>query len=270
MPARRRPARKPARKPMRKMRSKRGGKLAVPAAMRTSPDQFASVTETFQYNDSLPNIAYGRVFSLGDFARASRIASNYKWYKAAKVTYTYTPLYNTFQNEVGATISKPQLYFKMNRSQDALPVNLGSIQACGAKPQQFTSNKTISYVPNWCSPGLIAENRNTVTGDIFEIFQMGLQAQTAWLPTSGTKNYENGDLITPVTAPGLINLGVRNTYVWPSRVLYNGHVDYIYQENSTEPVYSLVITVKWMFKQPNFEPFTTPPPREEESVVNNL
>lgn len=268
MPARRRPARRPRRAPRRnpmKRRGKKGGKLAVPRAMRAAPDQYAKVIESIQITDSFSNQPYGRVFTLTDFDRASLIATNYKWYKAAKVTWTYTPLYNTFQDQPGATVSKPQIYFSMNRTQDNFVVSQGSILAQGSRPQQFTSNKVISYVPNWCSPGLMVKARDPGTGNVLDIVQCGVKAQTDWLNTPNV-TLVGGQLQRLNVPTDLSSAGFIPVLNAVDNVMYNGHVDYVYQENSTEPVYSLICTVTWLFKQPLFAPIfelpKTPAPVE--------
>jgi len=262
MPARRRLARRPRRAPRRNpmmRKGKKGGKLAVPRAMRAAPDQYAKVIESFQIRDSFANQIYTRNFNLNEFDRARAIAVNYKWYKAAKVTWTYTPLYNTFQDSAGATVSKPQIYFSMNRTQDASAITQGSILAQGSRPQQFTSNKTISYVPNWCSPGLLVKKVNTASGDLTEIVQCGVKAQTDWLVSP----YESReDTIIPQQlnlAPPFSAGGFTNVVNTADLVTFNGHDDYIYQENAEAPVYTLVCTVTWLFKQPLFKPLFTEP-----------
>ena len=262
MPARRRPARRPRRAPRRNpmmRRGKKGGKLAVPRAMRAAPEQFAKVIESFQIRDSAANQVYTRNFTLNQFNRASAIAVNYKWYKAAKVTWTYTPLYNTFQDQPGLTVSKPQIYFSMNRTQDASVITQGSILAQGSRPQSFTSNKTISYVPNWCSPGLLVKKTNTASGDLVEIVQCGVKAQTDWLASpieiiEDTIIPQQLNLAAPFSAGGFANVVSASDLV-----TYNGHDDYIYQENADAPVYSLVCTVTWLFKQPLFKPLFAEP-----------
>lgn len=269
MPARRarRAPRRARRAPRRRVAPRRNKLHSVPRGMKASPNQMASVTESIQFIDTLPNITSYRRFALDSFIRASSIAINYKWYKAAKCTWTYTPLYNTFQETTLGTISKPQMYFQMNRTQDStLGLTQADFLAAGSKPSAFTKNKVISYVPNWCSPGLIAVRRDEQTGLVASIKQVGLQAETGWLSSP----IQDPHLAAPSTQPltsgnQILNDGSVIAPVLPGNVEYNGHVDYCYQERATAAVYTLVLTVKWVFKQPFFN---ASPTQSEQAYVN--
>ena len=256
MPARRFRRRAPrrARRARRHLRrGRKGGILAVPRSMHSSPDQYASLTESILFKDTLPNIPSYRRCALSSFFRATSVAPNYKWYKVAKCTWTYTPLYNTFQeNGSSVAVAKPQILFQMNRTQDSLQNTTDfDMLSMGSKPQQFVKNKVISYVPNWCSPGLIATSADPDTGFIKNVYQSGLRANTDWLASPPIDPYVAASAMQPLTDGNLISAKQAVTdLIVPGNVEYNGHIDYVYQENATAPVYTLVLTVTWLFKQP--------------------
>jgi len=243
-------------------RGSKGGKLAVPRNMLSAPDQYSKVIETITIADATPNAVYTRIFALSNFRRASLMAGLFRWYKAAKCTYTYQPLYNTFQEGSGATVSKPQIYFAMNRCQDATAQSYNDIIAMGSRPQQFTRNKIISYVPNWCSPGLSTWVKDGSTGLVAQISQTGLKAQTDWLVCPIANSYHDNTGLQPFvdkwdqtpTSPPIPSPPIGQpqlpNYIHPANVVYNGHDDFVFQENTTNPVYMLTLTVEWHFKQP--------------------
>jgi len=252
-----------ARKPVR--RYKRKSNLAVPRGIASSPNQAASLIESVQYVDTYANMVSLRYFTLQQFYRATFLATNYKWYKAVKCTWTYEPLYNTFQENAASmapAVGKPQILFQMNRTQDNMAgLTAFDIYAMGSKPQSFTANKVISYVPNWCSPGLTVAQK---TGDtINNIYQTGLRAQTTWLASPGLESYNAAVQTTPLMDnTAAIALPAAATSLLNACVPYNGHIDFVdqqHQSNST-PVYRLTLTVKWLFKEPMLRSL---PPRVE-------
>jgi len=265
MPRHRRPARRPRRAAKKHLRrGRKGGKLSVPRSMLAAPNQYSKVIETITITDATPNVLYSRIFALSNFKRASLMSGLFRWYKAAKCTYTYQPLYNTFQEGTSATVSKPQIYFAMNRCQDATAQSYADLIAMGSRPQQFVRNKIISYVPNWCSPGLSTWVKDGATGLVQQISQTGLQAQTAWLVCPIASSYKDNAGLQPYvdkwdvapTSPPIVSPPIGQpqnpNYIHPANVVYNGHDDFIFQENTSNPVYMLTLTVEWHFKQPYY------------------
>jgi len=272
MPARRLRVRRPRRAAKHMRRGRKGGILAVPRSMKASPNQMASVTESIQFVDTLPNIVSYRRFDLSSFYRASTIAPNYKFYKAAKCTWTYTPLYNTFQEGATlGTVSKPQMYFQMNRTQESMNgLAHSDFLGMGSKPSAFTSNKVISYVPNWCSPGLVAIRRDE-TGVIVAVRNVGLRANTGWLESPEIDPYNAAPQTQPLTSGNqILSDGTVNAAVLAANVQYNGHVDYCYQERAVAAVYTLVLTVTWLFKQPLLNANHIPPSKVEPIVETTV
>jgi len=172
------------------------------------------------------------------------------------VVWNYEPLYNTFQDEAGGA-SVPYLYTVMNRGQLALP--LGNIpwtranaQATGAMPQKLSKKITVSYVPNWCSPGLQA----TITGGAG--YTMGSRVNYGWLNSQGTVTRDPANHVPNYAPTGSLPIapddGGAALFPLPiaySSVNYNGHMNVIDQEvpgAEETPTCRLTCTVHWLFK----------------------
>ena len=229
-------------------KKRRGGRRGrAPAASTAGRQQYATVTETLELNDLASNVLTNNVFALEQFERASAVASSFQMYRAKSVTWTYEPQYNTFQETTGASISKPYLYLAMNRTQiELFNPDLQNVQAMGAKPITFTSQKSITYKPNWCSPGLTA----ILNQPAYQGLVQGAKAQYGWIfcpNSSGTL----GITIQPNTLA---------TPQYNNYALYNGHFSYIDQLQSvTATVARLTATVVWEFKGARFDKSHAPP-----------
>lgn len=234
--------------------------------------QTCKVVETFESVDLLANTPQQAIFTLAQFARASNIAPNFKWYRAVKVIYTYDPLFNTFQDGAGnANASKPYLYTVMNRTQmgggtTATMTKLQQFQVAGARPVPLVKQFKISYRPNWCSPGLL-QLRTTVPpgggANIQDYSTNGLQAQYGWLATptvSGTPiradatGTNTGDYPISVSLPPPTIANVDNSFVYTNMVVYNGHEVFADQkytggDPSDQPIARVTVTVLWEFKE---------------------
>jgi len=223
--------------------------------------------ETLEFADLAVKNSYECVFSLSQFPRACAVAASFQWYKAAKVTWTYEPCFNTFQSGAAAT-SKPYLYIVMNRTQNQnnLPA-LNQIQACGAKPVALVSTRKITYKPNWCSAGLLAVAPTPDPPSAQKQYlAQGLQAQYGWLASSGvvatimngnpagSQAVFNPPLITaPFMNPTNQSLDGTNTTIAISTngPVYNGHTTFIDQEYAgAQPnvIARLTCQVEWVFK----------------------
>jgi len=227
-------------------------------------NQTASIVETIGLLDLSGNHAHSFVFNLGDFPRASAIAPHFQWYKATKVTYSYEPLFNVFDEGAGQA-SKPYLYTVMNRTQNMSvnqSVNKQAFQCAGARPVALTSTKKITYVPNWCAGGLLAQ-RTTTLGNgqqVTDSEPVGLMARKDWLATPSAipiifndgSAYDTSNPIignpnpVPTTTPWV------NTPVLTNSVLYNGHLTYIDQalvgSEPSQPICRVTVQVVWKFK----------------------
>ena len=233
--------------------------------------QTCRVVETFEGTDLLANSPQQGIFTLAQFARASNIAPNFKWYRAVKVIYTYDPLFNTFQDGAGnANASKPYIYTVMNRTQmgggtTATMAKLQQFQVAGARPVPLVKQYRISYKPNWCSPGLL-QLRTTVSpgqNAIQDYSSNGLQAQYGWLATptvSGTAvradavATDGGDYPITVSNPAPTIATVGNSFVYLNMTVYNGHEVFVDQKYTggdpeNQPVARVTVTVLWEFKE---------------------
>jgi len=268
-----------ARKPFRKYR--KGGRRAGAIATAGS-GQMARIVETVEFNDNVPNQTYQNTFTLAQFPRAGVLSGNFQFYKAAKVTWSYEPLFNTFQeNQIGGagqSVSKPYLYMLMNRVQNLNNgLTLQNIQACGAKPQSLISKKSITYRPNWCSPGLTAVTPgNDPVSPIQSMASQGLKCQYGWLGSAGRMailNGPNGQYVPLATVSANqseqmspINDGLtgksQNALIYNNNAVYNGHTTYVEQTNAVlaQPVARLTCTVEWHFKGAVFNNTITPYP----------
>lgn len=234
--------------------------------------QTCKVVETFESVDLLANTPQQSIFTLAQFARASNIAPNFKWYRAARVIYTYDPLFNTFQDGVGtANASKPYLYTVMNRTQLgggtlATMAKLQQFQCAGARPIPLVKQFKLSYKPNWCSPGLLQLRTTVPSGggpNIQDYSSNGLQPQYGWIacppylggviPADSTGTNTGDYPITVSLAPPTI-ASVDNSYVYNNMVVYNGHEVFADQkytggDPANQPIARVTVTVLWEFKE---------------------
>lgn len=243
--ARRAPRRRPNRKPRRKQGRRGGGR-----------QQMARISETIEFSRLVPNTQLNCTFNLNMFERARTLATNFRWYKPTKVTWTLEPQYNVFQGGINSP-TQPYVYTVMNRTQDSSAMTLSDFLSMGAKPVKLTGSKKISYRPNWCSPGLIVQNVVALVGQfggaLNNVYMNGLKAEYDWLqaPNNLPGSQTSPGNIVPIT-PGLVqaNSPVQNI---PSATLFNGHQYYVEQQippTSAGSLFKITCTVDWAFKDP--------------------
>ena len=238
---------------------RRARKVRRGRARQGSKAQTARIIETIDFTDLNPGVNYNFNFNLSQFVRASQLAPNFKWYKAAKVTWQVEPLYNTFQDgTTGGEVTMPYMYSVMNRTQDNTLLNLNDFQAMGCKPNKLISKKTMTYRPNWCSGGLNIQLADVTKGLLTEVPQLGLKAQYSYLACPRiTTGFPNPNVVTlspaapdTIIPPGVSGIMAKN---WVNAVVYNGHSVYIDQGVPTgtlQPCAKVVATVEWHFKDP--------------------
>lgn len=254
--------------------------------------------ETIVIGDLFSNQIAAYTFTLQQFSRARLLSLGYQRVKAVKCTWTYEPLFNTFQDQLGnSALSVPFMYSRMNRGQDALvPGSLGDLQAMGAQPRKFTNTVRISYKPNWVSPGLIGYNTaltQTVNGGQQKLLNgitcYGLKQEYGYLENSPYNQTQDpgGSVIIPVGLPRrnpgtlvpilpstAFNAGVTAPNVQSMLCIYNGHDVYFDQAQSGDAqntVTRVTLTVEWHFKDPKWwdqiiqtnTNFNPPPARED-------
>lgn len=238
-------------------KGRKGNRRSRPRAMTKS--QTASIRETIEFTELLPNTPYAGSFDLAQFARASTLAANFKFYKAAYVEFAYEPLYNFYRED--PTVPQPTVpyyYSVMNRTQSARSLTLADIQATGAKPIKFTSKITKKYRPNWCSPGLLtgAPISGSPAGLQAGLYINGLKAEYGWLMCPEVVQLNNtGELTSPLLPnnPALNGMTVANAIpINTNQVVYNGHDMILEQDTAVTgaTVAKVTATVHWLFKEP--------------------
>jgi len=241
----RRHRRRPARKP-RHHRSK-GAK---------APRQMARITETVEFSRLTPNQQVNCTFNINMFERARTIATNFRWMKPTKVTWTLEPQYNVYQGGVNAA-TVPYVYTIMNRTQDSNPMTLSDFLSQGAKPYKLTAAKRLAYRPNWCSPGLLVQNVVPLIGQfggaLNNVFMTGLKAQYDW--TQAPDNLPASQQAPGQVVPIQSLLTPANTPVntIPGATQFNGHQYYLEQQippTSSGSLFKITCTVQWAFKDP--------------------
>jgi len=147
------PPRKAARKPSKKTYKKKQSSLA---RVNTNNPNNASCVELI--NDVLLSHNVPYIFSKAGITgvRASSFATNFAFYRIAKITYVHRPYFDTFSPGLvaatpsGNPLTVPQLYWQMNRQGDA-PASFDGdyLRSLGSKPIRFDDkNITVSYKPN--------------------------------------------------------------------------------------------------------------------------
>lgn len=261
------PARRVRRRaPRRRARKGKGNRRSRgPKHLSPRIRQFAKVVETISIQDMASNAPYQRTFSLNDFNRARYESCNWKFFKAARVTYTYEPLYNTFQDgDNNTALSAPYLYIMMNRTQDnEVPLGLGDLQGMGAMPRKLTNTYKFSYKPNWCVQGLTA-----VAAQGAGVYSLGAKTEYGWINNSShdfsqaSPTVRNAGVLIPDQAGAVGSLlNAQTVHQYPSYCLYNGHDDYIDQKFAgtvaNQVIARVSVTVEWHFKAPMYNGYIT-------------
>lgn len=238
----------------RRARKGKGNRRGRPSTRK--PSQMAKIIETIEFNKLAPNQALNCSFTLNQFERARTLATNFRWYKPTKVTWTLEPQYNVYQGASGGAPSVPYVYTIMNRTQDATLLSLSDFLSMGAKPVKLTATKAIRYRPNWCIPGLIVQNVVQTTGfggALNNVYMNGMKAAYDWLqaPNNLPGSQSNPSQIVPLKASQVFaNTPVNNV---PSATVFNGHQYYINQQiapTTSTALYKVTCQVHWSFKDP--------------------
>jgi len=206
--------------------------------------QYARCVEVVPFTQPTANTDVNYQFNISQFARATEIAKNFKFYRAKRVVWSYLPEYNTFQSGVGS-VSMPQLSMIMNRTGDNSAWGLAEYDAQGAVPMTFAKKRVIAYKPNLVQP--------------FNVAIGGISPDTPPQPTTialgntpvytkwiGTTAYRVNALAGPAT-----DLIIRGDLT-----PYYGHSLY-WAVTSTAPDEPALATVfcevEWEFKDPLFD-----------------
>lgn len=85
-----------------------------------------------------------------DYPRAVQVAAAYQHYRIKNIKLTIKPSYDTYQIIAGATTSKPNLYYMIDKS-GSVPTNISleGLKNMGARPKQLDEkNIVISWSPS--------------------------------------------------------------------------------------------------------------------------
>lgn len=255
MPARRRVPRKPRRRVPRRARR-------IPRTLAMNPmSQSTTVIETINFNRSSfeSNNLQLQWFKLSQFPRAAAIAPYFKFYKAEVCIWTYEPYNNLYAQDasLGTALTIPYIYNVMNRTQDLKPliaVSTGSdplsmVQTLGGRPKTFTKKVILKYKPNYLMAGQTL--RDPASGLIANTVVRPAYAHVA-CPDLARGGAPSTETVLPINVVDTTALNA--TQVFADQVSWGGHLNYVEQKRAddTEDSYSVVLTVKWHFKQPNY------------------
>ena len=235
---------------------------------RVSHSDVARIHEVVEFEDVTANTVQGLNFSLFQFPRASELAPNFKWYRAAKVEWLIDPNYNIYaEGAVGGiangSTTVPYLYHRMNRNQDGFIYTIRNLQAMGAKPIKFTKQLKYSYKPNWCSPGISSYATDSGPGTaLVALQQQGLKCEYGWLMSpdstpvdhTGGSNNKANSVVQGWTANWAPPHTTGMSSIATNYALYNGSDIFIDQYDSQIGTILARVTCKvtWEFKDPNF------------------
>jgi hypothetical protein len=202
--------------------------------------QVATVVETLDPGVSfLENAAAFQNIQLQSFKRCIAMSNLYEQYRIEEVKFTYSPLYNTFQEASTAAPSVPIFYHCMDRLQSLNPstTTLSDLVQMGAQRRVFQKPVTVKYRPNtMISTGV----SGTVTPGFpgVEVFQINGADYGRWFPCV-TQN---------ITQPGQNTPNTLSSHIQQ----YNGHWTYFEQQNAiaVTPCATVAITIRVSFKNP--------------------
>jgi len=223
---------------------RKGGKkiLRKPTNVGTG----AFTVETIAFNDLGVNSGapYTFAFNIGQFNRAAGLQPQFKYYRAAKVTWTYEANYNSYTpsanggSSVAAGPTCPQLYWRMDRLGQNAFQSVSEFQDAGAKPIPMSRKKVISYIPStrvlWPTP-------YSASGTPAGPYEAGMvkPVRSQWLATNSYVAPDGSDL---------------EANALPAHSEYYGHQAIIDQVIAgglpSENLVRCVCTVHWQFKDP--------------------
>ena len=198
--------------------------------------QVATVVETFDPQTSfLDNTAINQLTSLSMFKRCILMSRLYEQFRIEEVKYTYTPLFNTFQETGTTSPSVPSIYIAMDRLQSLAPTTttLTDLVQMGATRQKFVKPFIVKYRPNTMITTGVAQPSGATT----QTLQINGADYGRWFPCV-TQNVGGTNANTPNTLSAF-------------NQLYYGHWLYIEQLlNPGAASASVAIQVRVSFKNP--------------------
>lgn len=157
--------------------------------------------------------------TLDQFPRAINVAQAYQHYRIKKITLTFKPPYDTFQE--GGVSTKPRLYHMIDKA-GAIPTNISleGLKQMGARPRDLDEK---NLIVSW-SPSVLEANMDNAPNSIASKYKI-----SPWLATN------NGPIQPGVFVPSTVDhLGL----YW--------YVDQI----AGNPQYQVEVEVQFQFKKP--------------------
>jgi len=228
----------PAKRAPRKRRgARRARKTGVPRSLNPRY-QVATVVETLDPGVSfLENVPAFQDISLQNFKRCIGMSNLYEQFRIEEVKFTYSPLYNTFQEQAGTGgPSVPSFYYTMDRLQSLNPstTSLTDLVQKGAQRRRFDKPVSIKYRPNT----MVTTGTSNPGVASAQILQINGADYGRWFPCV-TQNIGSGQFNTPNTLSAHTQL-------------YNGHWTYFEQASASagSVCATVAITIRCSFKNP--------------------
>jgi len=255
----------PARRASKPRRGRKGArKSRIPRAPKNSGTMSnvkntARIVEGVLLTTLQSNTDFNFAFNIGEFDRAMRVAANFKFYRAKRVTYKYIPLYNQFT--AGATVTRPVVQWVMNRNGDSNLWTSAEYDAQGAIGRPV-KEMTISYSPNLLQAVSVRADKAVTVAQVTPPDPIVASSN---LRDIGTRPLYGAWLTTPPmgqiqTIAGDANSNLNRYADSLGECYYYGHSMLL--SNSGGPpidMYKVFIEVIWEFKDPNFLPYVAPP-----------
>jgi len=220
-------------------------RVAGPTRSLRPNHQVATVVETLDPGVSfLENGAIFQNLYLQSFKRCIGMCQLYEQFRIEEVAYTYSPLFNVFQESVGSAASVPVFYSVMDRLESLNPstIVLNDLVQMGARRRKFVKPITIRYRPNT----MVTTGASNPAVASAQILQINGADYGRWFPCV-TQRVGSGQDNTPNT------LSAHTQF-------YNGHWIYFEQQTgiNNQPVANVAITIRVSFKNPMVN--NLPPP----------
>lgn len=209
----------------------------------------AHIVETIETFPFKPNQGYTGQFNIADFTRATTLAGQFRFYRAAKVEYIWEPQYTTYQAG-SAAVDVPFLYYVMNRNGTEQPISVQSLQRMGAYPLKFYKNIIKTFKPNTLMGTLSGKQIIEQSAPPTQI----VTARANWTFSPTYDIWQSSEILSTTNGVQDIAIAANQVGLGPAR--YYG-IDFICDQDmpasTDEPVGKLTIRVHWEFK----EPYTT-------------
>jgi len=220
----------PVKKNCRKKKTAPKRAVARKYKKRTNVAEYASLSCVRSLADANTNTMYSLTnFQLADFPRAVAVARAYQHFRMKSIKLTFKPQYDTYAGALGAGLTKPALYYMIDKSA-SIPIGttLEALKNMGARPRNFDEKPiSITWRPS------VLQTSQSLIGDVASSYKI-----SPWLITSSTPD----------------------SAVWnPSRIQHNGIFWWMSTLGSAPPTvsYFMEVEIQFEFKKPLLDRPTT-------------